>query len=87
MTDKELELYFRNMNELFRTEGWKSLLSDMKLNLPSIDSIENTKDEKDLYFRKGQMNIIGTLLNLEETTRRGQEASQEPVEGDDYVHV
>jgi len=87
MTDKELELYFRNMNELFRTEGWKQLLEEMRSNLPSIDSIENTKDDKDLYFRKGQLNILGTLLNLEETTRRGQEASQETFEADDYVHV
>ena len=86
MTDNELELYFRNMNELFRTIGWLSLLEEMRLNIPLINSVEKTKDEADLNFRKGQLNIIGTLLNLEETTRIGQEASQETPE-DDYVHV
>jgi hypothetical protein len=86
MTDNELELYFRNMNELFRTKGWLSLLEEMRLNIPLINSVEKTKDEADLNFRKGQLNIIGTLLNLEETTRIGQEASQETPE-DDYVHV
>ena len=86
MTDNVLELYFRNMNELFRTKGWLSLLEEMRLNIPLINSVEKTKDEADLNFRKGQLNIIGTLLNLEETTRIGQEASQETPE-DDYVHV
>ena len=76
MTDNELEIYFREMNELFRMDGWQSLIKDLTLNLPLINSIESAKDEKDLYFRKGQLNIIGTILNLEETTRIGQEESQ-----------
>jgi hypothetical protein len=76
MTEQELEVYFRQMNDLFRQEGWKILLEDIRLNLPNINSVENTKDEKDLNFRKGQLNMIGFLLNLEETTRVGQEESQ-----------
>ena len=75
MTDQELEVYFRNMNSLFRQEGWLTLLEDMRLNSLNIDSIENTKDVNDLHFRKGQLNIIGFLLNLEETTRIGQDES------------
>ena len=77
MTDNELELYFRQMNELFRTEGWKTLLKDLADNVPVIDSVEHTKDVNDLHFRKGQLNILGTLLNLEATTRTGQEESQQ----------
>jgi len=83
MTDTELELYFRQMKELFRTEGWKALIEDLSSNIPRIDSVESTKDDKDLYFRKGQLNILGTILNLEETTRVGQEESQrteDPIE-------
>ena len=76
MTQQELEVYFRQMNDLFRQEGWLNLLDELRTNVDNIDSIEHTKDEKDLYFRKGQLNIIGFLLNLEETTRIGQEESQ-----------
>ena len=76
MTDNELETYFEQMNALFRTEGWKALIKDLSLNVPIINSVESTKDEKELYFRKGQLNILGTILNLEETTRMGQEESQ-----------
>lgn len=90
MTDNELELYFRQMNELFRTDGWQTLIKDLSSNIPLINSVESAKDEKDLYFRKGQLNIMGTILNLEETTRIGQEESQRIEEDpivDQYSHV
>ena len=74
MTDNELETYFEHMNDLFRTEGWKALIKDLSLNVPLINSVESTKDDKDLYFRKGQLNILGTLLRLEETNLQGQES-------------
>ena len=83
MTDKELEVYFRDMNDLFRTKGWQTLIKDLTDSLPIINSVENTKDDKDLYFRKGQLNILGSILNLEETTRVGQEESLE----ESYVNV
>jgi hypothetical protein len=89
MTDNELELYFRHMNELFRTDGWKTFVDDLSSNIPVINSVESAKDEKDLYFRKGQLNILGSILNLEETTRIGYEESQrveDPIV-DHYSHV
>tara|TARA_R110002095_G_scaffold204157_1_gene186701 strand:- start:157 stop:402 length:246 start_codon:yes stop_codon:yes gene_type:complete len=76
MTEKELEIYFRQMKELFRMEGWQTLIKDLKEQVPLIDSIENTKDNNDLYFRKGQLNILGVILNLETTTDQGLEESQ-----------
>jgi len=89
MTDQELEVYFRDMASLFRMEGWKTLVADLSASIPNLNSVEAAKDEKDLYFRKGQLNIIGTFLNLEETTRIGQEESQrteDPIEAD-YADV
>jgi hypothetical protein len=76
MTDNELEVYFRQMKALFRTEGWQNLIKDFTDQLPDINSVEHTKGVDDLNFRKGQLNIIGTILNLEETTQRGLEESQ-----------
>jgi len=76
MTNKELEVYFKSMNELFRAEGWQTLISDLKNNADAINSVEHTKDDKDLYFRKGQLNILGAILNMEETTLAGQEDSE-----------
>ena len=90
MTDSELEIYFRDVNELLRTKGWQTLLADLRIDAMNINSVESTKDVNELFFRKGQLNIIGALLNLEETTRVGQEESQrteqDPTE-DQYSHV
>ena len=77
MTDDELEVYFRQMNDLFRMQGWGLLIEDLKLQVPNIDSVEQVKTIEDLYFRKGQLNILGALLNLEDTNLRGQESLSE----------
>ena len=29
MIDKDLELYYRNASDMFATEGWKTLMSDL----------------------------------------------------------
>jgi hypothetical protein len=63
--DPKLELYYRNMRDLFRSEGWKQLLEDLKSNAIMINSVEVTKDLEDLHFRKGQLSVIANLLNLE----------------------
>jgi hypothetical protein len=47
------------------SEGWKSLLADIQASAVSVNSIENTKDEQDLYFRKGQLAVMANILNLE----------------------
>jgi len=74
--DIELEVYFRDMNALFKTKGWITFVTDLRENVSNINSVENTQDVADLHFRKGQLNIIGAILNLEDTTIRGQEESQ-----------
>lgn len=65
MIDPKLELYYRNMKDLFRSEGWKQLLDDLSSNAVMINSVEVTKDLEDLHFRKGQLSVIANMLNLE----------------------
>ena len=65
MVDPKLELYYRNMKDLFRSEGWKQLLDDLSSNAVMINSVEVTKDLEDLHFRKGQLSVIANILNLE----------------------
>ena len=65
MIDPKLELYYRNMKDLFRSEGWKQLLDDLSSNVVMINSVEVTKDLEDLHFRKGQLSVIANMLNLE----------------------
>ena len=65
MIDPKLELYYRNMRDLFRSEGWKQLLDDLSSNAVMINSVEVTKDLEYLHFRKGQLSVIANILNLE----------------------
>jgi hypothetical protein len=65
MDKRELEQYHRSYEEMFRSEGWKNYLEDMKNSAEVLNSIEACADEKDLYFRKGQLAVIATTLNLE----------------------
>lgn len=64
--DKELERYYNTYFELFRTSGWKQLIDELKNNASVINSVEALKDEADMYFRKGQLQILASLLNLED---------------------
>ena len=63
--NKELELYYRNIRDMFATTGWKQLMEDLNSNAMVINSVEAAKDNEDLYFRKGQLAVIANLLNLE----------------------
>ena len=73
----ETEKYFRDLNDMFRSEGWKSLLADIQASAVSVNSIENTKDEQDLYYRKGQLAVMANILNLETQVSAAQEQAEE----------
>lgn len=63
--DKETEEYYNKYFDLFRTEGWKQLIEELKQNALMINSVENTKDSEDLFIRKGQLKVLAYLLNFE----------------------
>lgn len=85
MTTTEEQANFEKVNrsfeEMFRTEGWKNLLEDLRNNGFQINNLDACKDLKDLHFRKGQLSIITSLLNLEEGIKTAKEqAEQEEAE-------
>ena len=84
MIDKELELYYRNFKRMFASDGWKQLQEDLTNNAVMVNSVELTKDNDDLRFRKGQLAVIANLLNLEAQIDTAEqdalEAEQEEVE-------
>jgi len=77
MTTTEEQANFEKVNrsfeEMFRTEGWKNLLEDLKNNGFQVNNLDACKDLKDLHFRKGQLSIISSLLNLEEGLKTAKE--------------
>ena len=77
--DKETEEYYSKYFDLFRTEGWKQLIEELRQNAMMINSVENTKDQEDLYIRKGQLKVLAYLLNFESN----METSFEQLEKED----
>jgi hypothetical protein len=61
--EKSLSQYYENAFSLFITQGWKDLVEDMKALQSEVIKIENIKDEKDLWFRKGQLDILDLIVN------------------------
>jgi hypothetical protein len=74
--NQELETYFNNYFAMFRSEGWKQLISDLRGNVEQINSVELTEDANNLYFRKGQLAILGTLFNLETQIDNAKEQAE-----------
>jgi len=81
--DQETQQYYDNYFNLFLTDGWKQLVQDFNNNVLQINSIEATKDVNDMFFRKGQLNILAHLINMETiVTTNYEEASKPPEEND-----
>ena len=81
--DQETQQYYDAYFSLFMTDGWKQLVQEFTSNAVSINSVEATKDENDMYFRKGQLNILAHLLNLESIVTTNYEEANRASEEDD----
>jgi len=71
--DQETEQYYNKYFDLFNNPGWKQLIEELKQNALVINSVEATKDENDLYVRKGQLNVLAYLINFEIATNNNYE--------------
>ena len=80
--EPELEKYFNVYFDLFNTEGWKQLTEEFRNNGNVINSVESTKDVDDMYFRKGQLNVIAHLVNLESSVEQAYTEAKESNEDD-----
>jgi len=70
---KELQDYYENLLELFSTQGWKQFQEDISDNLDLISDITTIPDEKQFWFRRGQIEAVRLILNYEETIKNSYE--------------
>jgi len=81
--DQETQTYYDNYFNLFLTDGWKQLMQEFNANAIQINSVEAVKDANDMYFRKGQLNVLAHLLNIETIVKTNYEEASKPPEEDD----
>jgi hypothetical protein len=67
--DKELQRYYDARFSLTATEGWKDLIEDATQMHDGVNNVLGITKVEELYFKKGQLDILIWLLNLRETAR------------------
>jgi len=75
--DQETPAYYDNYFSLFSSTGWKQLMEEFSSNAFNINSVEATKDPDDMYFRKGQLNVLAHLINMESIVNTNYEGASE----------
>lgn len=58
----ELQTYYEETFSMVSTEGWKFFVEDMESLKETIDSVSNTLNAEDLFFKKGQLDILTLIL-------------------------
>lgn len=59
----ELQQYYEETFSMMATEGWKALIEDFEKIKTSLNSVYTVKDEQQLKFRQGQLDILDLVLN------------------------
>lgn len=74
--DKALEKYYENRWHMMSTEGWKQFNEDVQGIFDAVNKVAPIQNELDLFFRKGQLDILQWVLTLKESSEQAYEALQ-----------
>jgi len=65
--------FYNDRISLVSTDGWLSLIEELKLLEERTNKLDSIENEKDLWFARGQLSVLRQLLYLEEATHRAME--------------
>ena len=72
----ELEEYFDNYNTLFNHPGFKQLVEELSNNARQLADLQTVKDKEELFYRKGQVAALATVINLEGTISAARDQAE-----------
>ena len=72
----ELEEYFGNYNTLFNHPGFKQLVEELSNNARQLADLQTVKDQEELFYRKGQVAALATVINLEGTITAARDQAE-----------
>ena len=55
--------------DLFTSDTWSLFVEELTSMANSLDQIQNIDDEKTLFLRRGQVDILNMITNVERTTK------------------
>jgi hypothetical protein len=74
--DKELQKYYEDRFSMMATQGWSDLAEDVKKIYDAVNNLAPVQNELDLFFRKGQLDILQWMLTLRESSAQAYEQLQ-----------
>lgn len=81
--DKELTIYYENLLDLFTRDGWKQFIEDLQDNADFLSDISTIPDEKQFWYRRGQLEAVQRILSYESQIKD----SYEDFEKDSYAEA
>lgn len=76
MKDKELMEYYENQFSMMSMVGWKELMDDLQKIKDNVNNLSLVSDAHELFFRKGQLDILELLLKRKEACEKVYEELQ-----------
>ena len=66
MNDRE---FLEKRKDLCSSEAWSLFTEELTQMAQSLENIQTIEDEKTLYLRRGQVDILNMIINFEESTK------------------
>lgn len=62
-----LQKYYEEAFSMMATHGWADLMEDLNKLKDSLNNLSLVTDTQDLFFRKGQIDILDLILKRKDT--------------------
>lgn len=66
--DKAIQEYYEARFDMMASKGWKDLIEDIEKMTDAYDKIERLTGVEDLFYTKGQLDILNWIINLKQTS-------------------
>lgn len=71
--DRELQQYYEGQFSMMATPGWAELMEDLQKFRTSINELSTVTDEQQLFFRKGQLDVLDLVLTRKSSCEKTYE--------------
>lgn len=71
--DKDLQKYYEGQFSLMAMPGWTELMEDLQKFRTSINELSTVSDEQQLFFRKGQIDVLDLVLTRKQACEKAYE--------------
>ena len=62
-----LQKYYEDSFTMMSTQGWTDLMEDLNKLKDSLNNLSQVTDTQELFFRKGQLDILDLILKRKDT--------------------